>query len=564
MVETVSGGLARRVKFLRIGLLPLRVVRGGLVAVLAMAGAVALSPAAQASDPPSPLQPTATFDGWTSGTDNVTVSWQPIDGADHYNVTYRPGDFDVDTIGSNPQLAPVADDATSVSAPLPLPLTAGDVTFMVQASGPAISQTQATVTLTIPGPTFTSLAVSGVVGQATLSWSGVSDGDSLVLRRGTTSSPSTPTDGTSVALADGGSEVLQGLTGPADLSMFEVGPDGPTDYSPPVTVQAVGAPAADVGPQIADLRGPDDDPSTPNLIWHAPAGCTNPAPLCDRSVVLLKTGTVPSTDPTDGRLIYSQSLSQPIVDDGVRLDGIAVGTTYTVTVFNIGMLKDGTVIYSPPASVTWTAKAVPGVALVASPPTGTALGQNVTLTVTVDNSFVTPTGTVKIFDEKRPICGPVTVPASGVVTCHTTTQKLVTDLGAGAPGQVAAGLAQAGWVHITGEYSGDGNVQGLSANIYYDVTKAVPSVAVSTGSAAAQPTVVATVRLKGVVGAPTGKIGLALNGKTLCRNVKLHKGLATCRISHKKLSRGKHKLVVTYSGDHRYKHRQTTATVKIH
>src|SRR5436305_1548268 len=112
----------------------LRIARRALIvpALAGLAAIVSMATPAYATAPGAVANVHASFDGWGDQTDDVTVSWDAVDGATHYIVGWAAGDVSADDIGSGLTIGTAAGDATSISGTLPQ--AGGDVTFVVQAN----------------------------------------------------------------------------------------------------------------------------------------------------------------------------------------------------------------------------------------------------------------------------------------------------------------------------------------------------------------------------------------------------------------------------------------------
>jgi hypothetical protein len=98
------------------------------------------------------------------------------------------------------------------------------------------------------------------------------------------------------------------------------------------------------------------------------------------------------------------------------------------------------------------------------------------------------------------------------------------------------------------------------------VSKVVPGVgvvAVGPWTLAINQHVHFRIRLWGRRGTVSGAVKLAFRGKTLCAPKLIH-GVAHCTVSWAKIGRGRHWLVVTYTGSGFYKARRFRANVYVH
>lgn len=493
-----------------------------------------------------PTQVTATFDGWHSQQDRIAVSWSSVVGADGYNVFYEKAGF---------QYAVARVDSSTTSYSFDKPLTAGQITVGVTATGPFGSGTT-TTPLDIPGPQLTANPVNAAPGQVDVGVVSAFAGDSLDVRI----SPygTSPTTGTPVQLDNSGNARLTGLVPNTTYVVLvsEIRPDAADDVSPSVQVDVRTVPNAETGLQLND-RQRDGKPTSFFVDWAVPPGCDPMRAFmnCDLDWVLLKSGTSPSTDPNDGERVSSGSVGNSATNQsGAVLNDIAIGSTYTVTVFRTGDL----VHWGPPISATFTNKMTPQGHLAASPSGGAQLGQPVTLTGTITNPYVTPTGTVAFetidANGTNVLCPPRPLPDSGLVTCQTTTTAIARASGSGA-----------GKRSIYLDYSGDQNVRGRRGwSISYDVTKALPAVAArhsAKPSVRGRITFAATV--SGVAGTPTGAVKMKSGDVVICRNVRVVSGRASCSIPGRVLGVGSRTVTVTYSGDGRYRARSKKLTFTV-
>ncbi len=159
-------------------------------------------------------------------------------------------------------------------------------------------------------------------------------------------------------------------------------------------------------------------------------------------------------------------------------------------------------------------------------------GQSVTFTATVTGSGGTPTGTVT-FSLGSSIMVPAPLDANG----HAT---------------ITSSALPVGSVVVSAVYSGDSTYQGNnSPTLTQLVNQASTSTAVTTSGSAVYGTSVTitattTVNSPGA-GTPTGTVTFANGSTTLCSDVTLSSGQATCSTSS--LPLGSQTITATYSGD---------------
>ncbi len=485
---------------------------------------------------------TVTFDRWQDGKYLITLSWQPVDGASRYTINYTPGDHPDAWTGY--QIASVDGSVTQITQTFsPDVLDTAD-TFIIHAStDTGAGSGPATALLDLPRPHLDVTPINGKVGQLQVTTSPAFAGDSVTATmRGAPGTAPQPVD-----LGVDGSVLLTGLDYRYDygFQMVETRPDAADDVSPPSIANAYPVPPAEHLWPIGTGPWDDNDPTRVPVAWSVPAGCDglHPGNNCDLDFVIVKPGTTPSTDPSDGT---DQSAAWSDVTNQFYsvLRDIQVGETYTVTVFR----TMDRVHWGPGASLTFTNKLQTDKTLTASPAKAEALGEPVTLTASVTSSYTAPTGTVTFetngSNRANVLCPPQTLPADGVVTCQTTTTAIA-----------SATQEQVGTRLIFINYSGDHNfIEDRGYFIEYDVTKALPAL---DAAHSARPNIhrLVTIRSKvtGKVGTPTGTVKMTNGRKVLCKAARLHSGRATCSVSGRKLGAGSRTVKVRYSGDRRYR-----------
>jgi hypothetical protein len=210
--------------------------------------------------------------------------------------------------------------------------------------------------------------------------------------------------------------------------------------------------------------------------------------------------------------------------------------THTITAVYSGDTSFNTSTSPGISQVVGTAGSTTALASSSNPSVAT---EPVTLTATVSSAAPgTPSGTVAFKQDGTTItgCGTKAIDVSGVATC------------------AVSGLVTGSYA-MTAVYSGDNNFRTSTGALTQTVGQAASTTAVTS---AANPSVVgqsvtytATVAAAApATGTPTGTVTFTEGATTLCLNVALSSGTATCTPSARTL--GSHDLTATYSGDDNY------------
>ena len=511
-----------------------------------------LTAPALAGTVPPPGSFSVTFDRWQSGQYLVTLSWQPVDGATHYWIDYTSGDHPDATSGF--QIASVDGSVTQITQTFLPDVTNTQETFIIQANtATGAGSGFATALLNLPRPQLDVAPVNGKVGQLQVNTSPAFPGDTLTA----TMQDAPGMNYQPVQLDADGSALLTGLDHTNhSFRLVETRPDVAGDISPASIGNAYPVPPAENLWPIGTGPWDDNDPTRVPVAWSVPAGCDgmHPNNYCDMDFVVVKPGTTPSTDPSDGT--NANAAWGGVTNQFYSVLGnIQVGATYTVTVFR----TMDRVHWGPGSSVTFTNQLQSKKILTASPASAEALGEPVTLTATVTSPYMAPTGTVTFetngSSRANALCPPQSLPADGVVTCHTTTTAIA-----------SATEEQVGTRLIFINYSGDHNfIEDRGFFIEYDVTKALPAVdAAHSASPSVHRMVTIRSKVTGKVGIPTGTVKMTSGRRVLCKAVRLHSGRAACSVSGRKLGAGSRTVKVRYAGDgiYRVRTKKLTFTVK--
>jgi hypothetical protein len=526
---------------------------GGLAIVAAAAVAMPAS-AAHADTLPSPGSPAVSFNGWSEGNSDLTVSWTPAAGADGYEVAYMFGDNAPTSPGAGTEIPVPGGESTST--PLSVGFADGDISVSVFAytgqPGALINlSAPASATSAVAGaPNVTATPVSGVAGHATLSWSAPPVGDTLVLRTGNDSGNG-PTSGTSVPITPGQTSVeISGLPAYPSytwVGLYELG-DGQSDnWSPPTTTLAFAAPPSE-GKLVA---GETDNATYYAVNWLPPGTCSAPLDSCDHGVVVENPGTEVATSPSDGTV---ETDPGGTTADAVNVTDITPGDTYTFTLFNVATIR-GTSMWSPGESETVRPLASPIVTMSASPAAPVTAGQEITITASLTTIGTTPTGTVNFFTVKHHLCDAVVVTAAETASCQTNSDVISAEPSAEPP----SGF------DVYADYSGD-FADDLSEGdlIVVTVDKADPDLNVASKPAGhASGRVTITARVRGGAGNGTGTITMTSGGHLVCARARLSKGHATCRATKSHLGAGRHSVTVRYSGNTSYKAKVHKTEIKL-
>lgn len=175
-------------------------------------------------------------------------------------------------------------------------------------------------------------------------------------------------------------------------------------------------------------------------------------------------------------------------------------------------------------------------------------GNSISFTVSVagpGNGVPEPSGTVTFTRNGTTLCNNVAI-ANGTASCNNITNL------------------PAGTHTITAAYSGDGNYNVGSNTRTVIVNKATPAVTLT-----ASPTTIVlggsvsfTASVTGVgSAAPSGTVTFTRNGITLCNNVAIASGTASCNTAS--LPAGTHTITATYNGDDNYNTANATTTVTV-
>jgi hypothetical protein len=525
----------------------------GLIAVAFGITTFVAPPTAHSATIDSPGSPGVTFDSWSAGQSNLTVTWTAVAGADGYEVAQAPGD----TAPSSPGSATVVTGGASDSAPITAGYSGSDVSVSVFAYTGAPGNVTAlsapaSVTFAIPGaPTLNSSAVSGTRGVVKLVWSAPSfAGDQLVLREGTGSS-SGPTSGTAVPISDGDTSVeVSGLPdgnpgGGVYFTMYELGASGSDDwaYSSNLAFAAPTPEGAMVAPDITD------DATQMHVSWGSPGCDTIPGQECNHAVLVENPGSQVAGDPTDGK-VETDHFGIP-GGTGFNVTDVVPGHTYTFTVFNVAV-RDTTLVWSASRSETAVDRAQPDVFMTSIPANAAAEGSPVTLYASLGTTIgTTPTGSVTFQTARHVLCANVAL-TSRTARCETT----ATQIGAGFPTPPAQAVT------IDAHYSGDGTDYPSDANIEFAIEKARPVMQLKTkGQRTRRVTIKAVVG--GAAGRAAGHITMASGRHVICRAKPLVSGVVACKATTRKLGAGRHKVKVHYSGSSLYLARTARTTIKL-
>jgi hypothetical protein len=290
----------------------------------------------------------------------------------------------------------------------------------------------------------------------------------LVLRVGGT----TPTDGVGVDLGAGGSTasgstVITGLAQEQgyELRLYELQGGDAARWSQPTKLVAKTAPKP-----VTNLswETTNQHPTSGYVTWQY-GGMNCNFGNCGGALVVMKPGSVPPVDPSDGTAVpgpggESTALSLAYLDD------LTLHQTYSVSVFNT-YGDDGVhpIYYSVGRSVIFTITAMAFSDTTSSVPTSQHQGVDVTFTTKFSGALGVPTGTVDfVTDGPRTLCNDVPI-VGGVAKCRTNTSKMVP-----------------GWDVVAPSYSGDATYEldgGTSLDFFVgaDVSASISTATVQRG-----------------------------------------------------------------------------------